>query len=466
MDGFIIYDLVFLIVFVLFVIIFLSTRRKNLERQGILYLYKTQLGIKFIDKFAKKFEKILKPMQYLILVSGYILTVSILWMLIKTTYMYIQDPLTRVLLGNTPPVFPLIPYFPQIFGLESYLPPLYFTYFIIALAVVAIGHEFSHGIFARLHNLKIQSTGFAFLGPILGAFVEPDEKQMQKAKKFPQMVILAAGTFANILMAAFFGIILIIFFAAAFHPAGVVFDSYALAVANTSQITVVGNSSIEGFLEVNVLNQGKYFIKADNLERSIQNGIPLVYVYDDSPAFRVQMEGAISEINGEKIKTSADLSRVLQSYKPGDEVVVKTSITKSGRGSVVDTKEYDVVLGEKDGKTFLGLSFFPRENSGVMGFFMGIFSKFKDPLTQYETSLGDFGWFIYYLLWWIIVINFFVALFNMLPLGILDGGRFFLLTVWAITGKESIGKKAYKLMGWFLLLILVALMVSWAMGFF
>ena len=40
----------------------------------------------------------------------------------------------------------LIPYFPKIFGLESFLPPLYFTYFIVALAgglvsVAIIKHE-------------------------------------------------------------------------------------------------------------------------------------------------------------------------------------------------------------------------------------------------------------------------------------------------------------------------------------
>ncbi len=140
-------------------------------------------------------------------------------------------------------------------------------------------------------------------------------------------------------------------------------------------------------------------------------------------------------------------------------------MTEFGRGNVKETKEYNIQLDEKDGKAFLGIAFYQRESNGVMGYFAQAFSKIKNPLIHYETSLGDFGWFIYYLLWWIVMINFFVALFNMLPLGILDGGRFFYLTIWAVTGKESAGKKAYKIMVWFLLALLAALMISWFLGF-
>ena len=64
------------------------------------------------------------------------------------------------------------------------------------------------------------------------------------------------------------------------------------------------------------------------------------------------------------------------------------------------------------------------------------------------------------------IINLLVALFNMLPLGILDGGRFFYLTVWGITRSEKVGKKAYSLMTWILLASLALLMVRWGLRFF
>ena len=58
--------------------------------------------------------------------------------------------------------------------------------------------------------------------------------------------------------------------------------------------------------------------------------------------------------------------------------------------------------------------------------------------------IGDSGIFIYDLLWWLIIISISVALVNMLPVGIFDGGRFFYITVLAMTKKEKVAKKSFK----------------------
>ena len=176
--SFVFYDLAFLVLFTLGVIIFLYSRKHNIERQGLLYLYKTKLGIKLMDWTVEKFGRVLKPLQYLIIASGYVLMISMIWLLLKSVWLYLTSPIITQLI-RAPPIAQLIPYFPKIFNLEAYFPPLYFTYFLIALVIVAVSHEFAHGIFARLNKIKVKTTGFAFLGPILGAFVEPDEKQMQ-----------------------------------------------------------------------------------------------------------------------------------------------------------------------------------------------------------------------------------------------------------------------------------------------
>ncbi|MFH1290578.1 MAG: site-2 protease family protein [Nanoarchaeota archaeon] len=427
-------------------------------------MYKTKLGIDFIDWFAKKFEKVLKPVQYIVLLSGYSLMIAIVWLFAKSTYIYLTTSISQVI--KTPPIVPLIPYFPKLFGLESLLPPLYFTYFIIALAVVAISHEFSHGIFARLYKLKIHSTGFAFLGPILGAFVEPDEKQMTKAKKLPQMVVLAAGTFANVIMTLLFFGIFALFFTAAFMPAGVKFSTYSLAELNVSELSIVGNSSIgEGLMEVT--SEGEtYFVNAEALQGSIEKDVPTIFAYENAPAFRAQLRGAITEIDSVKIMSTEELSNVLGALNPGDEIKVKTALLNPGQGSVAETREYDLTLEEKDGRAVMGIMFIPSGGGGFAGYIFDVFGKIKDPFTHYESDLGNFGWFIYYLLWWIIAINFLVALFNMLPLGILDGGRFFYLTVWGLTKRESIGRKAYKIVMWFILLLLAAMMLKWVSIFF
>ena len=484
--GFVTYDIAFLVLFLLFVIIFLYTRKKNLQRQGILYLYRTKWGINFIDKFSKKYAGILRPLQYLVIASGYFLMATIMWLIILSTYIYIKTPIARFI--KAPPVFPLIPYFPKLFDLEAFFPPLYFTYFIFALAIVAIVHEFSHGIFARLNNFKIHATGFAFLGPFLGAFVEPDEKQMAKAKKFPQMSVLAAGTFANVVMAVLFFIIMALFFTSLFMSAGVKYNILAVAPVDISTIEVIGNSSIEGYVEIMALPSNdipagylemspdeqnsfvvKYFIEPEGLELALETGEGSIFAFEDSPAFNAQIpkQGAITKIDGEKIENYERFVEILGKHSPGEIVDIRIATLNPGEGTVAEERSFEIELGERQERAFLGVAFLPNTRDGAVGYLIeNTYNKIKEPNIHYESKIGDFGWFVFNLLWWILVINLLVALFNMLPLGILDGGRFFYLTVWAITGRENWGKKAYVWATWFLLLLLLSMMVKWVFRFF
>ena len=57
--NFIIYDLIFLAIFAILVAIFLHANRKNLKKEGLLFLYKAEWGIKLIDSVGKKYRGIL-----------------------------------------------------------------------------------------------------------------------------------------------------------------------------------------------------------------------------------------------------------------------------------------------------------------------------------------------------------------------------------------------------------------------
>jgi len=207
--NFVIYDLVFFGLFTLIVILFLYARRANLKRQGLLYLYRTQVGVRFINWTSKKFPRTLSALRYLVVASGAALMAIMVYYLIHFSYLYITSPFVAKAL-KVPVLIPLIPYLPELFKID-FLPPLYFTYWIIIIAIIAVPHEFAHGIFARLSKIKVLSTGFGFLGPFLAAFVEPDEKKTEKASKFSQLSILGAGTFANLIVAAIFTLILFLF---------------------------------------------------------------------------------------------------------------------------------------------------------------------------------------------------------------------------------------------------------------
>jgi len=61
----------------------------------------------------------------------------------------------------------------------------------------------------------------------------------------------------------------------------------------------------------------------------------------------------------------------------------------------------------------------------------------------------------------VVIISISVALINMLPVGIFDGGRFFYLTVLGITKSENIAKRAFAFSTYLFLFILLILMVTW-----
>ncbi|MEK6889630.1 MAG: site-2 protease family protein [Nanoarchaeota archaeon] len=459
MISFIAIDITLLILFTIFVVLFLYTRKHNLKREGWMYLYRTQLGVEAIEYTSKKYGNALNKIKYLVIASGFVLMASIIYLLGFTLYIYLQQAKDSAI-AKIPAVFPLIPYFPQLFNLESFFPPFYFTYFILAIAIIAISHEFSHGIFARLFNVKIKSTGFAFLGPFLGAFVEQDDKQMLKTSKVQQMTILAAGTFANVIMMILFSILLVFFFHVSYTPSGFIFNSYAISEINLSDVDQANNLSASNltFIPVQV-NDKTFYATEKSLSYSKDNNLNTLLAYDDSPAFKAKLSGAIIEVDNTKITSQADLSLALSNHKPGDLINIKTI------NSTEAITNYDITLGERDGKAYLGILSYPQQKKGAFGVVYNVFGKIKNSNTYYTPKFQSAD-FIYDLLWWIVILNLLVALFNMYPAGILDGGRFLMLTVWGLTGSKKAGERTLSVMTYILLALVVIMMIKWVSVFF
>lgn len=86
---------------------------------------------------------------------------------------------------------------------------------LIALIILLVVHESSHGFLSRLCKppVKLDSGGLAFFGFIpMGAFIDPDEKQLEKRKDMEQTRVMVAGSTANLftMLIAFFVILLFI----------------------------------------------------------------------------------------------------------------------------------------------------------------------------------------------------------------------------------------------------------------
>jgi len=181
------------------------------------------------------------------------------------------------------------------------------------------------------------------------------------------------------------------------------------------------------------------------------------YVFDDAPAINSGLRGVVREIDGVKITGQKDLAEFLEDKNPGDLIVIKSLVNN-------EIKNYEIVLGESkfsQGKAYLGVASAGQTATGfkkVLGFFL----NFKNASTYYEAVWNEeLANFIYNLFWWVAIINFFVALFNMLPVGILDGGRFFYLTVRGITKSEKFAQRAFKTVTWLILLLFILMIVSW-----
>lgn len=489
--SFYMYDIGFLVLFCLIVGIFLYKKRANLKREGIMYLYRTKVGIKFINYIGTKYKKTISVLSVLGVISGYILMSSMVYFLYRLVYIYVFMP-DVVKAIKIPPLMPLIPYLPEAFKI-SFLPPFYFTYWIIAIAVIAVFHEFSHGIVARRYGIKIKTTGFGFLGPFLAAFVEPDEKKMQKKPKFQQIAVLSAGTFMNLILAGIFFLILALFFILMYAPSGAIFNTYTPDIVNISSITMIGgavisNSNPRGIISLinkdnltndltlgsngNSFNLTKiiagnktYFLTIDELKKQLENNpdSEQVVLYNDLPAIESGLKGVIIKINNDNIKDYEDLGIVLKKYQPGEKIKITTKDNN-------EIFEYNIKLGEdpnqKD-RAVIGIGFLDTQRTGIMGKILDYFNFYKNSQTNYEPRFNfEFTIFIYNLIWWLALINLSVALINMWPMAIFDGGRMFMLTIWQITKSEKFAQTIFRILTYIILGALLVLMWGWFVAIF
>jgi len=379
-------DLIFAIVFYGLIFIFFLRNRDKFEIQGKIFaLYRTKIGLKLMDLFAKKFRRFFLFVGYSGIVVGFLGMVLIFYTLIKGTF-------NLLFVSGSQPV--LAPIFPGV-SLPG-LPALGFWHWIIAIFLLAVVHEFSHGIIARLYNIKIKSSGFAFLGPILAAFVEPDEKQMSQKSKKAQLAIFSAGPFSNIV----FGLLAFLFFAFLINP--------------------FAGSLVESF------------------------GVQLLSVEEDTPAAVAGIVSGelIEEIDGILISNVDEFKDNLANLKPGDTVMIKTNVTT-----------YTVVATENPGDS----------EKGFLGIFVGpVKQEFKEEVKlKYGNWFPGFIFWIRLLVYWIFIANLGVGLFNLLPLGPLDGGKMFYLASLGIFKRKKVAKKAWFLVGLLSTLLIVINLLPW-----
>ena len=469
-----VYDIIFFLIFGLFVAIFLYKRRKRVKVEAKIFLmYKTKRGLKFMDWASKKFSGLWNVLSYISITFGFLMMIVAL----AFFFVLIKIMVSLATVPKIPPLMPLVPYLPQIFNLP--LPPFYFSYWIVIILIVAVTHEFAHGIFARYFKLKIKSTGFGFLGPFLAAFVEPDEKAMQRKSKKAQLSIISAGSFSNFIFGVLFLILMQLFLVASTAPAGII---YAATIINTNEIEtmVLDNTPLENLESEETLELLKekkngdinqmitiqtkenetfymnYLLLKDQHQKLNEkvNESKNITVFYDGPLIKANVKGEILKINNIVVKNYDKIFENLSQLKPNDTIVIETTVDK-----------YEIIANQNpinNTKGFLGIGMAVTPTTGVLKFFQNLILLNRNPFMFYESKYNyDIFTFFYNLLWWLVVICFSVALINMLPLGILDGGRFIYLAALGITKSKKKAELVYKGAAFMVLAIFLLLMLIW-----
>ncbi|MBI2578113.1 MAG: site-2 protease family protein [Candidatus Aenigmarchaeota archaeon] len=374
--GFISMDILLFFLFLISIALFIYMKRGSVKREGIVIIHRTRKGIGVIDGIARKHPRF---WNRLALLGVFVATAAMI-----LGSLMLMEQAFRIYTGatKTPGVGLLLP------GPASTpvtLPGLFIIpwwIWVIGVAVVMFPHETAHGIVCRLDKIRIKSVGWLFLLFLPGAFVEPDEKQLQRAKRSTKLKVYAAGSFANFVV----GFIILVLLSA--------WLSFAFT----------------------------------------QNGVAF-FVLNNTPAYNANMSGNIVEIDGKKIVTHEDIAGLLGEKKPGDVISVKTLSNKDfapaaklspslssvfgGGGFVVQgdkEKIYTITLAEhpqQEGKAMLGIA-----NPVPAGSFTG-------PL------------WLYLILFWAFLFSVAIGIVNLLPIKPLDGGLLFEELTGALTKNNA-----------------------------
>ncbi len=264
---------------------------------------------------------------------------------------------------------------------------LSFTHWILSIFILAAIHEFSHGVVARAHHVPVKSSGFAifavFIPIIPAAFVEPDEKRLAKTPDIIQYSVFAAGPMANLVLAF---LLLLVF------PFVGDSTNSTLAPFEEKITTPVG-------FGYEVLQEEGY------------------------PAYEAELPNAIlTSINGKQVGDYATFYSYATCLTPEEEVLVGTD---QGNFSLVTITHPDAP--DTISRGFIGIK--PTQN--------------ERRINEEYVGLAGFYYWLRGFLKWLFLLNLFIGLANLLPLGIVDGGRMLQTALHALYEDKLKAKKLW-----------------------
>jgi membrane-associated protease RseP (regulator of RpoE activity) len=236
-------------------------------------------------------------------------------------------------------------------------------YFLLSIPVVLVIHEGAHGIVATLEKIRIKTGGFAIFIAMFAGFVEPDEEEFNKAKKISKLRVIGAGATSNVIFALVLGLILL---------------------TNPFFAMILPEPLLSTFYD-------------------LPDGVLVLSIIADSGAEKAGLlaNDIVTSINEIPIRSPLDFQKA--ELKPGE--IAQVSVLRDGQ-----VKQFSVEVIPSPEDPQRGLIGIIRDNSFAYKPVLN-FIEWKDP------GVSMF-------LLWLWMISFFIGIINMLPLPILDGGKF------------------------------------------
>ena len=303
-------------------------------------------------------------------------------------------------------------------GINPILPLEYLGYVLLGLVIAIMVHEFSHGILALVDKLKVKSLGILYLIVPIGAFCEPDDEEVKKAKILPRMRIYAAGPAANFVVVLISILLFSFVFMSAVQPVDegvMVFTVDADSPA--SHVGLQTGVIITKINDTEIHTGNEYFNTWNNTNAN--QTVNITYM-KSSTKYTTQA------LLGDKYVEYAKRTTIYvnnESYKGKGYLGVQSLL----RDSVVS--EHLAILKNPFFNFPRGLLIF--YSLPLLGYFAG-YNPIVSPFSDSYIITGPLGvlpvplfWIIINAIYWIFWLNLAVSLFNVLPMVPLDGGFLF-----------------------------------------
>ncbi|MBN2101525.1 MAG: site-2 protease family protein [Candidatus Aenigmarchaeota archaeon] len=441
------------LIFITALVFALYKDRKNLERNSIMLLRRTERGKGLIKKIANACPFFWKWLGNAGIVIGFAVSVYITYFMIESLFKSITSETA---------VSTLSVVVPSISSTTSMGPgylAVPFWYWIISIALLVVVHEGLHGIMTIIGKTRIKSLGWGVMAILPLAFVEPDEKALQKKSLVTRLRVYAAGSLSNFIFALIYLGIFSLIASTLFIPSGVsyagTFKDYPADNANLTGAII----NIDGYqirnqddltlalerIGVNKTITVVTFNGTDNLTFTLQTTNPqrVEFKPDMFTDFVISLEsnfpGTVKLLNSLSglSETSTESWQYLTYEKRFWEYAKSTAASIAGDAEI-HISEIERALEGRNEPGFIGIG-------GISAY-----HTLKDDYKNAESGISFFQGLLFFLF----ILNLGVGLANLLPIIPLDGGK-----MWDDLLKKYIPARAElitKILAWSVFLIIIA----------